>query len=402
MPEFQYRAVTLEGRTVRGSMIAYTPDEIERHLKEQSLYPLSVKRKSSSSFLDTSGRVGISNLIVFTVQLHSIVTSGISLLRGLEDIASQEKNARFRKVVEDIRQRVEAGEPLSKAFEAHRKVFPPFFTGAIHSGEASGTLGIVLSDLIRYLEKQEEFRAQMKQALIYPTVIVTVLSAVTVFYLTVLLPQIISVVNELGTSLPAPTRAVMALSHMLRKLWFLAPLYIGLLPAIYIILRRTRKGRYVLDSFKMRLPVVGDLVRKTVLAKFTRSLALLMKSGLDIVSSVEVLEKAIQNSVILRGLKKVREGIMEGKFLSESLNHLPFSPLILGMISVSEEAGQINTALDKATVAYEKDVDRTLKRFLSLFEPVIIVTFGLIAAGILVSVLLPIYDSITQIGTQMG
>jgi type IV pilus assembly protein PilC len=400
MPEFHYKAVTPEGRLIKGSQVAYTPKEIESNLKKEGLYLLDISRKRANLALMPSSRIGLSNLITFSFQLHSIVTSGISLLRGMDDIASQEKNIKFKKIIEDIRQRVEAGEPLSKAFAAHGKVFPPFYIGAIRSGEESGMLGIVLEDLIEYLEKQEEFRAQLRQALIYPVVIIFVLSGVALFYLTVLLPQVIGLVQELQATLPWPTQVTLALSNVLRKFWYLIPLYvIGIPLAIYSV-NRTKKGKHFLDSMKLKLPIISEIIKKSTLAKFTRSLSLLMKSGLDVIAAMEVMKEVITNSVINQCIIKVKNSISQGKFLSEAMSHLPFTPIMLGMFAVSEEAGQINTAMDRATLAYEKEVSRTLKKVLTLLEPIIIVTFGLFFAGILVSVLLPMYDSITQMGTM--
>jgi type IV pilus assembly protein PilC len=396
MPRFRYSAVDKSGSLVRGSLEGSTPESVEKELRKQGLYPISVKREAKRINL-FKRRVKKRDLLSFTIQFYSVVTSGISLLRGFEDISKQVKNPRFREILEDIKGRLSEGQSMHTALSQYPDVFPAYYRGAIRTGEETGNLGKILEDLIILLEKQEEIEAQIKQATTYPAVALLALSGVGIFYIFVVLPKVLSLISQLAVSLPLPTKFLLFFTHFAKSFWFVPLLFVILLITLFFFLKRTPRGKYLIDKIKLKIPVFGPIYEKALLARFSSHFAMLLRSGVDMVTSFELLEEVIGNKVMEEKLREAKEKVKTGASLISSLREFPMSPLVFSMIAVGEETGRLEEELAKAAEYHEKDVDRSTRRALVLIEPALLIFFGIFAAFVFLSVLLPIYDAVARI-----
>jgi type IV pilus assembly protein PilC len=395
MPEFNYRAIDTAGsKLVRGVLVAYGLQDAEEKLAGMGLAPVEVTprvtRRTLAWHKPTRGHV-----LGFSVQLHSMLCSGVPVATSLEQIAANEPHPGFRRLVEDVRQRVEHEGSLSAALAAHPEVFPPFYLGAIRAGEAGGTLGSVLHDLVRTLERQQEFDAQLKQAMIYPIFVVALLTGVGVLYMGFVLPQILKMVRELGGSLPITTRVLMSLSDAFAQAWFLLPIGAAALAAGIWRVRRTPRGQLLLDTALLRVPLLGEVIRKTTLAKFAHYLALLLQSGYELLPSLELVKGTMGNACSARAVERTQMRIQGGEALSSAMRGLAFAPFVISMVAVGEKTGLVGGQLEKVAEYYEHDVERALKRLLALLEPVILILFGSLAAIVIMSTFMPMYQSMS-------
>jgi len=395
MAEFAYKAIhKLEARQVRGILVAHSQSDATQKLTSMGLYPLAVKPRAVRRAL-LRGRVTRTNLLSFTVQLRSMLSSGVPVVRALEEMAAYESSPAFRAVLEEIKMRVEGEGALSAALAEHPKVFPAFYLGAFRAGEAGGTLPEVLANLITTVERQMEFDAQLKQAMMYPIFVSVLLAGVGVLYLGFVMPKILEMVRELGGKLPLMTRMMIALSDGFQRAWFI-PLG-GTIAAVagFVRLRRTARGRLWLDTILLRLPLVGSLTQKVILAKFSHFLSLLLASGYEILPSLELVKDTVGNSRSVRAIETVHARIQSGDSLSNSMRGLGFIPFVISMIAVGEKSGMVTEQLDKVAEYYEREVDRGLKRLLSLVEPILLIIFGAMAAVVILSTFMPMYQSMS-------
>jgi len=395
MPEFRYKAVNNQGKEVKGKIVAYTQDDVIAQLAEQGMYVIEVNERGRAG--KRKKKVKRKELLGFTTQFYSLITSSVPLLKGLSDVAEEMKNPYFKKVLTEIIERVRAGESLSQALSEYPEIFPGFYVGAVRTGEISGTLSMVLKDIIEILEKQEQFEAELKQALTYPTIAVVALTGVAMFYLFYILPKVIGLVKDMGIELPLQTKLLLTFVTVAKQFWYI-PLggFIGLIIAFFL-LRRTEKGGLAIDRFFLGLPLLGEIIRKTLMARFSRFLSLLLRSGIDIVTSLEILTGISGNKVLKAAIKLAKEKLVTGSSLTDSLSLLPYSSLSLSMISVGEETGRLSEELIKVAEYNQKEVENTTKRAITYIEPAMLVSFGLFAGIIFLSVLMPIYDAVSKI-----
>lgn len=395
MPEFRYKAVNEKGREIKGKIIAYSQDDVISQLKEQGVYLIEINEKGKVH--GKNRKIKRKELLSFTTQFYSLVRSSVPLLKGLSDVAQETKNSHFRNILTEIIERVRAGENLSQAFSEYPEVFPGFYVGAVRTGEMSGTLSMVLKDIIDILERQEEFEAELKQALTYPSIAVFTLTGVAMFYLFYILPKVIGLVKDMGIDLPMQTKILLTFVTVSKQFWYM-PLcaLIGLIIAFFAM-RRTEKGGLAIDRFFLGLPILGKIMKKSLMARFSRFLSLLLRAGIDIVTSLEILTGITGNRVIKSAIKLAKEKLVTGSSLSESFSMLPYSLLSLSMISVGEETGRLSEELTKVAEYNQKEVENTTKRAITYIEPAMLVTFGLFAGIIFLSVLMPIYDAVAKV-----
>ncbi len=394
MPEFVYQILNDEGKKLKGKLVAYSKDEVLSILGERGYYVLSVKEKRGSK---RKRRVKRKELLTFTVQFYSLIESSVPLLKGLQDVVEETKNPHFKKALTDIIERVRAGETLSQAFSRYPEIFPNFYISAIKTGEISGTLSEVLKDLIDVLEKNEQFEAELKQALTYPTIAVCALSGVAFFYLFYILPKVVNMTKDMGIELPAQTRILLSFVGAIKQFWIIPVALIIGLPLLFIGLRKTEKVGRAIDKFLLNIPLVGTILKKSLIARFSQFLSLLLRSGIDIVTSLEILIGLTGNRVIKDGIESAKEKLVAGTSLTDALSTLPFSSLSLSMIGVGEETGRLIEELLKIAEYNQRDVENTTKRAITYLEPAMLVTFGLFAGIIFLSVLMPIYDAVSKI-----
>ncbi len=399
MPEYSYVAVDASGNEIKGEIIAFSPEDVEKRLSEIGLTPVKVERKTKKKLFSFSlfKRVKRRDLLTFTVQFFTVVDAGIPIVRGLEEIGAQMKNPYFRNVIFDIKQRIELGESLSQALSAYPKIFPNYYRGAIRTGEESGKLTETLQDLIVFLERQEALTSELKQALTYPAFVTVALGGVTVFYVFFILPKVFSLVSQLNQKISGPTKLLMTLTTAARQFWYVPIVALFLLLISFFIARRTEKGRYYTDLLSLKIPLFGQIILKATLARFAANLALLLRSGVEIIGAFDMLSETISNTVISDGILLAKENLKSGYSITEAVSSLPFTPFVLSMIAIGEETGKLEEELTKVADYYEKDVERSTKRAITMLEPILLIVFGIGAALVFMAVLMPIYDAISKL-----
>ena len=398
MATYTYQAVDNKNKEVKGTLNAHNLEDAESQLREMGLYPISVQGKSKgSSFFTLSGKITKKDLLGLTIQLHLMFTAGLPLLQALKNIAEQEKKPRFKEVIGDICKRIETSGSFSEAIAAHPKVFPPFYVGAVRAGESGGTLAEVLEELADSLEKQDELQSELKQALMYPIMIMCVMSCVTGFYAFYLMPKMMKMVIEMGAPIPFYTRIIQFLVNSIMGLWIpiVVIFVVGLVGLL--IYRKTESGAYTLSYMKLKFPLFGIVIQKSVLCNFVHYLSLLLRTGFGLLQSLDLVKGTIGNRSIVRAIETIQERIKRGESFANSMDGLPFPSFMVTMIGLGEETGKVPEQLAMVNNYFEKDIRRTTKRVLTLLEPIILVTFGGISAVILLSTFFPMYNAMGQV-----
>ena len=397
MPLYTYQAVDSKNKQVKGTIPAHTLEDAEGHIREMGLYPISVQAKAkrkSAGF--GSGKVTSKDVLSFTIQLHLMFTAGLPLLQSLQNIAEQEKKPKFQQVIGEICKKIETTGSFSEALAAFPKVFPPFYLGAVRAGESGGTLPDILEELADSLEKQGELQAELKQALMYPCMIMVVMSAVTGFYAFYLMPKMMKLVIELGAPIPWYTRGVQFIIGSIMSLWIpiVAFAVIGFVALIFY--RKTESGAYTLAYMRMKIPLFGQVIQKSILCTFSHYLSLLLRSGFGLLPSLDLVKGTIGNKTIVRSIETIQERIKRGESFADSMKGLPFPGFMITMIGLGEKTGKVAEQLALINAYFEKDVQRTIKKVLTMMEPIILVVFGGISAIILLSTFFPLYNSMGQ------
>lgn len=398
MPTYTYQAVDHKNKDVKGTLNAHTLEDAENQLREMGLYPISVQgKKKSKSFFTLSGKVTKKDVLALTIQLHLMFTAGLPLLQSLQKIAEQQKNPRFKEVIDDICKKIETSGSFSEAIASHPKVFPPFYIGAVRAGESGGTLAEVLDELANSLEKQDELQSELKQALMYPVMIMFVMSCVTGFYAFYLMPKMMEMVKEMGAPIPFYTRAIQFIVNSLMSLWLPIVIFffLGLIGLFFY--RKTESGAYTLSYLQLKFPLFGTVIQKSVLCSFVHYLALLLRSGFGLLPSLDLVKGTIGNKTIIRSIETIQDRIKRGESFADSMAGLSFPGFMVTMIGLGEETGKVPEQLAMINAYFEKDIKRTTKKVLTLLEPIILITFGGISAVILMSTFFPMYNAMGQV-----
>ncbi|MDP3122967.1 MAG: type II secretion system F family protein, partial [Thiobacillus sp.] len=332
----------------------------------------------------------------FCIHMRYITRAGIPLLEGLRDLRDSMEKPGFRDVLTALLEDLEGGKVLSQALAAHPAVFGAVFVHSVRAGEQTGLLDAVFDRLAESLKWQEEVASKAKRLMIYPAMVLTVVGAAIIFLLVYLVPQVLSLVETMGVVLPLPTLILMAISNALRSYW-LVVLLLVLIPAIGLPLwvRQSEGGREWWDRTQLRLPIIGPIVQKIALSRFTSTLAMMYRSGVTVLDALRAGEMVAGNRVIAGGIRRAALQIADGRGLSDSFQSVAlFPPLVLRMLRVGETTGALDEALDNVTYFYNREVLDSIENGLRVLEPLLTAILGLLLGGILVSVLLPIYDLI--------
>jgi type IV pilus assembly protein PilC len=358
--------------------------------------------KTKESFLTSLNpfkpSVKSKELVIFSRQLATLVSAGVPIVQGLNILADQIPTPLFRQIIGAIRTDIESGIAIADAMKKHPKAFSELYVSMIRAGETGGVLDAILERLSTYLESAEELRGKVKGAMVYPIVICGVATVVTLFLLIAVIPTFKNVFASFGGELPFPTRVLLSISDFLRHEFF----YLVFIPiGIFFLIKRwykTEKGVEFIDNRLIRLPVMGDLLKKVAVSKFTRTLGTLIKSGVPILQALDTVAKTSGNKVVERAILKARESIREGEKIASPLKESGiFPPMVIQMISVGEETGNLEIMLAKIADFYDQEVDTAVKAMTSLIEPVIICVMGVVIGGIVICMFLPIFKMSSMI-----
>src|SRR5713226_3536092 len=403
MPVFTYRGTNRSGGSVAGEMTASSKAELQSLLRRQQITPTKMSEKGKEFNMPTfGGSVTAKELAVFTRQFSVMIDAGLPLVQCLEILASQQENKLFQKVLVGTRSAVEGGATLSAAMRQFPKVFDALYVNMVEAGETGGILDTILQRLSQYIEKNVKLQRAVKSALVYPIGVLTVAGGVIVLLLWKVVPIFATLFAGLGVALPLPTRIVIGMSNFIGS-YFGLMVFFGVVGAIIgtKVWYGTAQGRYIIDAGLLKAPLIGLLLRKIAVARFTRTLGTLISSGVPILEGLDITARTAGNAVVERALLKVRKALEEGKSLTEPLRETEVFPgMVTQMIGVGEQTGAMDAMLQKIADFYEDEVDAAVKDLLTALEPVMIVFLGLVVGGVVISMYLPLFSLIGQLSSN--
>jgi len=396
MAEFTYKATTLAGQTVEGSMDGKDEAAVVQGLHQLGYIPIRIspapERGEGPRFFDfLPQRVGIKHLVLFTQELSTLVSAGLPLDRSLSILRSLTENRKLREVIRDILARIEGGSSLAEALSQHPRVFSRLYVNMIKAGESGGFLEVILSRLAKYLQTMKETQDYLITVLIYPVILTLITGASITILITFVIPRFAKIFADMGQAIPLPTQIVLTFSQGFREYW-----WVGAVSGVLLYLgirayKREEERRYRWDQFKLGWVGVGSLIRKTEVARFARTLGTLLQSGVAILPALNLVKDISQNLAVSRAISHVHDCLREGKSGAKSLEETGVFPaLAVQMIGVGEETGKLEEMLIRVAESYEENVQNTIKRLVSFLEPIIIVVMGLVVGFIVVSILLAI------------
>lgn len=404
MPNFIWEARTKSGGVQNGTIEAASIEIVEAQLKKFGYSNIVIKEQAKGfSFKFPSFKVGGSvqtkDLVIFTRQFATMIDSGLPLVQCLEILSSQQENKTFKDVLYKVKESVESGSTFADALAQHPKVFDQLFVNLVAAGEVGGILDTILQRLAAYIEKAQKLKKQVKGAMVYPLTIMSIAVIVIGVILVFVIPTFAKMFAEFGGQMPAPTKFVIAMSAFLKR--YIIVIIFAIWGIIYAIKRyyNTSNGRKNIDRMLLKAPIVGPLIRKVAVAKFTRTLGTMVSSGVPIMDGLEIVAKSAGNKIVEEAIYGVRQSISEGKTMAEPLGACGvFPPMVVQMISVGEATGAMDTMLNKIADFYDDEVDDAVAAMTSMMEPLLMVFLGTTVGGLVIAMYLPIFKLAGAVG----
>jgi type IV pilus assembly protein PilC len=400
MPVFTYRGVNRAGATVTGERTAETKAEIAAMLKRENINVSKLSQKGKEFNIPTfGGGVDAKELAVFTRQFSVMIDAGLPLVQCLEILAGQQENKTFQKILTGVRASVEGGASLSNSMKQYEKVFDPLYYNMVDAGETGGILDTILQRLSSYIEKNVKLKRAVKSAMIYPIAVLGIAGGVIILLLWKVVPIFTQLFNGLGVDLPLPTRVVIAISSFIGSIYGLVIVvfFIGAGVALKMWYG-TPAGRYALDALVLKIPLIGPLMRRIAVARFTRTLGTLISSGVPILEGLDITARTSGNAVVEKAIIQTRKAVEAGRSLVDPLKETDVFPgMVTQMIGVGEQTGAMDAMLQKIADFYEDEVDAAVKDLLTAMEPLMIVILGVVVGGIVVSMYLPLFSLIGKL-----
>jgi len=398
MAEYLYKATTLSGQTVEGAMEGKDEETVVQLLHHLGYIPIRIfspEAKGEAFRLSSllPQRVGVKHLLIFTQELSTLVSAGLSLDRSLDILGELTENRKLREAVKEVLKRIQEGDSLAEALEHYPRIFSTLYINMVKAGESGGFLETILSRLAQYLQSAKEIRDYLISVMIYP-LILTIVSGLSITILvTFVIPRFAKIFADMGQAIPLPTQVMLSLSHLFKEYWWVGA---GVVALMYFGVRAYTKNeerKWKWDRFKLRWVAIGDIIKKVEVARFARTLGTLLQSGVAILPALNLVKEISQNQAISRSIAHIHDRLREGKGISKSLDETKiFPPLAIHMIGVGEETGRLDEMLLKVAETYEENVQNTAKRFVSLLEPLIILIMGAVVGFIVISMLLAIFS----------
>jgi len=399
MPAYVWKGKTREGKAVSGERVADSKEAVMALLRRDQILVSSVKEKGKEMAIPKfGGGVPAKSLAVFVRQFSVMIDAGLPLVQCLEILGTQQDNKTFAKILQQTRMDVEGGASLADAMRKHPKAFDDLFVNMIAAGEAGGILDTILKRLAVYIEKAVKLKAQVKGAMVYPVAVIGIAGIVIAVILWKVIPTFAAMFEGLGAQLPLPTRIVIGMSN-----WFVRLLPFLVIGAILFVIAfkryyATYGGRRVVDRVVLKLPIIGILMQKIAVARFCRTLATLVSSGVPILDGLEITARTSGNAIIEDAIMAVRKGVEGGMTIAQPLKESGvFPPMVVQMIGVGEQTGALDAMLSKIADFYEEEVDQAVANLLTLMEPVMILFLGTTVGGIVIAMYLPLFDLISKL-----
>ncbi len=400
MPVFTFSGKDASGEKVSGERIAPNKQSVTQQLRRERITPGAIREKGKEFAMPTfgSGKVSTKDIAIFFRQFSVMIDAGLPLVQCLEILAANQENQAFQKTLNGVRSTVEGGSTLANAMRQYPKVFDDLTTNMMEAGETGGILDIILQRLATYVEKAVRLRSAVKSALIYPVAVVSIAVLIVGALLKWVVPIFSNLFAGLGVALPLPTRIVMGLSGFVQNFWWI--FLVGGVGLVFGVkqMRRHPRGRYYFDKMLLHLPVVGTLLRKIAVGRFTRTLGTLITSGVPILEGLAITARTSGNAVLEEALMRVRKAIEEGRTIVDPLRECGVFPnMVTQMIGVGEATGAMDSMLQKIADFYEDEVDAATKDMLAMLEPVIIAVLGVTVGGIVISLYMPLFAMIAKL-----
>jgi type IV pilus assembly protein PilC len=394
MPSFVYTArETATGREIRNAVEAATEQAAIAALLNRNLLVVSIQEKISKKGKTKGGKVRLADLVMFTRQLATMVDAGITIVQSLQALADQTTDKIMRDTIRDVSTRVESGESLSEALQRHPKAFNKLYVSMVAAGEKGGLLAEILTRLSTYLENTERLRKKVKTALMYPTPVTIVAIAITIFLLVRVIPTFKDIYSSFNAKLPAPTMFMIDLSELVKHYLILLLAAMALVVWGWLYFIKTPTGRTFWDDRRIKLPIFGPIAHKICLARFTRTLASLVRSGVPILEVLQTVSQTVGNVIMERAIKTAAIDIERGEGISNALGkHTIFPTMIIRMMRAGEQTGNIDNMLERISNFLDEEIENTLSGLMSLIEPMLIVILGVIIGSMVVCMFLPIFN----------
>jgi MSHA biogenesis protein MshG len=408
MPHFLYKGRSSRGELVTGRLEGESPEAVATRLFNSGVTPLDVSpAKEDTKDLDLDklwrqlggGKPKTSDLVLFSRQMYTITKSGIPLLRGLRGLSVSTHNSVLREALDDIVASLESGRDLASSFARHPNIFPPLYVSVLRVGESTGTLDASFLRLCAYLQQDQDIQDRVRAAMRYPITVMIVIAIAIAVITVFVIPNFAPLFKALGDNIPWPTRVIMGVSSFTQNYWYVV---VGGIAAVSVFIRQyinTETGRYKWDKFRLRLPAVGKLAHEAILSRITRSLSISLTAGMPMIQTLNVIAKSAGNEYMAERVIRLRDAVERGDPLSRAAATVGmFPPLVLQMMAVGEETGELSELLDEVAAFYEREVDYALKNLSAAIEPIMIVMVGGMVLVLALGVFLPMWEMISKVG----
>ncbi len=399
MPTYTYRVRKSPGELLTGTMEGESERAISHRLKSMGHHPLSITEEVAGKgiaqefSLELVRRVRGQDVAVFTRQLSNLIGAGMPLATCLTTLMDQTENPRLIRVIETLRSQIQGGSTFSGALSRHPKIFPPLYVSMVRAGETGGMLEEVLERLANFTEKDQELKGKVKAAMAYP-LLLTIVGIATIFVLvSFVIPKFVTMFHDLGQVLPLPTRILIHISGFMSNFWWLVIIFAVIMVLLMKRYTNTGHGKLAIDRLKLRIPILKELICKLEVSKFARTLGTLLQNGVPILTALQIVAKTLGNQEIAEDVITAHKEVSEGVRLQETLRKSShFSAMVVNMIAIGEESGDLEGMLSKVAQTYDQEVDRAVKAMTSLLEPAMIIILGGCVGFIVMSILLPIFQ----------
>ena len=401
MANFKYKAINSEGQRIEGSQSADSKSQVREMLLSNQYYPLSIEKENSKNKISFSfnRKVKLKDIAIFCRQFYVMLDSGLSIGKALNILIEQGEKPKIREALIGVNGDLKRGETLASSMRKRKDVFPNLLTSMIDAGERSGNLDIILKRMAEYYEKETKIRGKIKSAMIYPIVLGVVAIIAITFILTFVMPTFVQMFEENNVDLPMSTKMVLGTSKMLGKYGII--IFLILVTAIILLGKylKSEEGQYKLSIINLKIPVIKKLTQKIIVSRFTRTMGIVSSSGMSLVTSLEIVASVVGNKIAEKELLKVKEKVLKGEGLGDSIMKIKiFPPMLASMVKVGEEAGSLDSILDKTADFYDDELEREIQTATALIEPAMIVVMGIIIGFLLISILTPMFKMYNSIG----
>jgi type IV pilus assembly protein PilC len=401
MPVYMYKAKTIDGMNVKGTLEANDPSTVFSMLKEKGYYPIQVAEQSilqkdiSFSFME---KVKLKDMAIFCRQFATIINAGVSVLSCLDILRQQTENKKLKNTVEKIYESVQKGNTLSSSMKEH-KIFPSILLSMVEAGEISGNLDVALERMAVHFEKENKINQKVKGAMTYPIIVAIIASIVIAILIAFVVPNFVGMFAGMGMELPATTKALLATSNFVKKRWYMI---IGTATGLIMLFKyfaSTTAGKNIIDSIKLKLPIFGPVNQKVISSRFTRTLSTLLASGLPLLTALEIVSKVVDNYVVAKGLENVQQEVSRGVGLTQPIARMGiFPPMVTHMVKIGEDTGALESILTKTADFYDDEVETAIAQMTTLLEPLIMVVMAVVVGFIILSVVQPMFGMFKGLG----